>query len=206
MGDGVSELLLMVDKAENAEKIADEIKGELQQGNPAHTEDGDPPGYMVIPWQEQGNFLSMFKSASSIYGVIYIGLLVLASTVIINTTMMVIYERTREIGTIGALGMTGGQIVVLFVVEAMIISAMGSFLGTMVGGAFDLFLSIKGINLQALSGGSMDFVVTDIIYPRFGLSLLVWSFLFGVVVASVIAYIPARRAAKIEPVEALRSI
>jgi putative ABC transport system permease protein len=94
----------------------------------------------------------------------------------------------------------------LFVVEAAIISAMGSLLGTVIGGGLDLLLSIKGIDIQALTGGSMDIPATDIIYPRFGLSLLVWSFLFGVVVASVIAYFPARRAAKVEPVEALRSV
>jgi putative ABC transport system permease protein len=144
--------------------------------------------------------------ASTIYNYVYLVLLLLASTVIMNTTMMVIYERTKEIGTIGALGMTGGQIVLLFVIESAIISAIGSLLGTVIGGGLDLLLSIKGINIQALTGGSMDIPATDIIYPRFGLSLLVGSFLFGVVVASVIAYFPARRAAKVEPVEALRSI
>ncbi len=148
----------------------------------------------------------MFETGLSMYRYFFIGLMILASTVIINTTMMVIYERTREIGTIGALGMASGQIVLLFVIEAMIISAIGSFMGMIVGGGFDLLLSRIGINLNALSGGSMDMVVTDIIYPHFGLSLLVGSFLFGVVVASAIAYIPARRAAKVEPVEALRSI
>ena len=148
----------------------------------------------------------MFETGKSMYGFIYIGLLVLASTVIINTTMMVIYERIREIGTIGALGMTGGQIILLFVIEAMIISAIGSLLGTVVGGGFDFYLSRVGINIAALTGGSMDMPTTDIIYPRFGLFLLVGSFLFGVVVASVIAFIPARRAARIEPVEALRSV
>jgi ABC-type antimicrobial peptide transport system permease subunit len=75
-----------------------------------------------------------------------------------------------------------------------------------VGGGFDLFLHIVGVNLRALSGGSMDMPTTDIIYPRFGPSILIWSFLFGVAVASLMAYIPARRAARVEPVEALRSV
>ena len=205
MGDGASELIVMVDRPENAEKIADEIKVKFQNnmGNPS---DDGTSSYAVLSWQQQESLMSMFQTGMSMYRYFYIGLMILASTVIINTTMMVIYERTREIGTIGALGMSSGQIVLLFVIEAMIISAIGSFMGMVVGGGFDLLLSITGINLSALSGGSVDFVVTDIIYPHFGLSILLGSFLFGVVVASAIAYIPARRAAKVEPVEALRSI
>jgi len=200
MGDGASELIVMVGNSEDAEKIADEIKSKIQN------EDKSAPLYAIIPWQKQEGLLDMFKIGISMYRYFYIGLLILASTVIINTTMMVIYERTKEIGTVGALGMTGGQIVLLFAVEAMIVSAIGSFIGTIVGGGLALFFSIKGINLNALSGGSMDMVVTDIIYPHFGPYLLIWSFLFGVIVASAIACIPARRAAKIEPVEALRSV
>jgi putative ABC transport system permease protein len=202
MGDGVSELIIMVDKPENAEKIADEIKANLQK----HEEENNASNYAVIPWQRQEGYFSLIKTAQKIYSYIYIGFLILASTVIINTTMMVIFERTKEIGTIGALGMTGGQIILLFTIEAAIVSAIGSFLGAIVGGGVDLLLSIVGININALTGGSMGLMSTDIIYPRFDLFLLFGSFLFGLIVASAIAYIPARRAAKIEPVEALRSV
>jgi len=206
MGDGVSELIIMVDKPENAEKIADEIKGKLQKQEKAYLEDNSTLRYAVIPWQRQGGFFGLLRTGQRVYNYVYLGFLILASTVIINTTMMVIFERTREIGTIGALGMTGGQIILLFTIEAAIVSAIGSFLGAIVGGGIDLLLSIVGINIHALTGGNMDLMATDIIYPRFDLLLLFGSFLFGLIVASAIAYIPARRAAKIEPVEALRSI
>lgn len=171
MGDGASELIVMVDRPENAERIAGEIKVKFQNnaGNPS---DDGAPSYAVLPWQQQEGILAMFETGLSMYRYFFIALMVLASTIIINTTMMVIYERTREIGTIGALGMTGGQIILLFVIEAMIISAIGSFIGMVVGGGFDLLFSKIGINLNALSGGSMDMVVTDIIYPHFGLSIL----------------------------------
>jgi putative ABC transport system permease protein len=177
----------------------------LQKQEKPYLEDNSTMRYAVIPWQNQEGIFSLIKTGQKIYSYIYIGFLILASTVIINTTMMVIFERTKEIGTIGALGMTGGQIILLFTMEAAIVSAIGSFLGTIVGGGIDLLLSIVGININALSGG-MDLMTTDIIYPRFDLLLLLGSFLFGLIVASAIAYIPARRAAKIEPVEALRSI
>ena len=205
MGNGVSEIVLILDKPEDVSKIRDVVVSKVnhRDGNPSSANSGT---YAVTSWDQQGGYLSFFKVGIYMYWGIYVVLLFLASTVIINTTMMVIYERIREIGTIGALGMDAKQIVMLFVVEAMIISGIGSFIGIVVGGAADLFFSIKGINIAALTGGSMDMPTTDIIYPRFGASILISSFLFGVVVASVIAYFPSRRAAKVEPVEALRSI
>ena len=194
MGNGVSELVIMVDNPENTKKAVEEIKLKLQ-GN-----------YVVIPWDDQSGYLGAMKSALPIYNIIFAALLILASSVIINTTIMVIYERIREIGTIGALGMRGNQITLLFTLEAAIVSAIGSFMGVLVGGGIDFYFSKVGINLRALSGGSMDIPTTDIIYPRFSLSLVLWSFIFGVAVATAVAYIPARRSARIEPVEALKSV
>lgn len=208
MGNGVSEIVLMTDKPENAEEVAEAVNAKLNQAmaSSAPVDASDTSNsYVVASWRQQGGFLAMMDSAINMYRFIYLGLLILASTVIINTTMMIIYERTREIGTIGALGMTGGQIVLLFVIEAMILSIIGSFLGVIAGGAIDFFFSVKGINISALTGGSMDFPTTDIIYTRFGLSLLIGSFIFGIAVASIISYFPARRSSKVEPVEALRS-
>ncbi|MBD3181997.1 FtsX-like permease family protein [Candidatus Poribacteria bacterium] len=199
MGQNASEIIIMVNKPENAEEISEKIKSQIDSKM-------DDPYYAVVPWNKQEGMLSMFSVATNIYSFIYLFLLVLASTVIINTTMMVIYERMKEIGTIGALGMSSGQIILLFVVEAMLISVIGSFIGMVVGGGIDFILSEVGINLQKLSGGSVDFMTTDIIYPRFDFSILIGSFIFGVVVATVVSYFPSRRAAKIEPVEALRSV
>lgn len=199
MGNGVSEIILMINKPEEAEKVADQISREFEK------KAGNATRYAIIPWQKHEGFLSMINSVLPMYNFIFLGLLVLASTVIINTTMMVIYERMREIGTMGALGMKGGQIVLLFTLESAIVSAIGSFAGMITGGGLDLLFSIVGINIRAITSASRDMPI-DIIYPRFGLPLLLWSFIFGIVIASIFAYIPARRSAKVEPVEALRSV
>jgi len=200
MGNGVNEIIIMVDKPENAKAIAAEIRKKIQ------AQEKDTTKYYVASWREQGGWLTMFEDMNYIYNIIYIGFLILASTVIINTTMMVIYERIREIGTIGALGMSSREIVLLFTLESALVSIIGSFCGVAVGGALDFLLSKTGINILAFTGGSSQLPTNDIVYPRFGLWLLTWSFLYGVVIATAVAYIPARRSAKIEPVEALRSL
>ncbi len=206
MGNGVSKMIIMIDKPENAKKVADKIREKFRNYKGLYHGDNRAINYDIISWQQQGGYLGFMKTAQSTYSIIYLCLLILASTVIINTTMMVIYERIREIGTISALGMRSNQIVLLFTMESAIVSAIGSFIGTIIGGGIDLLLSIIGIDFNALSGGGLGLVITNIVYPRFNFSILFQSFMFGVIVASAIAYIPARRSAKIEPVEALRSI
>ena len=128
----------------------------------------------------------------------------LASTVVITTTMMVIYERIREIGTIGALGMTGRQIVLLFLLEALVISAIGSIAGILLGTGVGLVLQQTGLDFGALlSHFELEF--STVIYPRIRLRSLGVVLLYSVLISGLAALIPARRAAGIRPVEALRT-
>jgi len=81
--------------------------------------------------------------ARTAYDVIALVFFLLASTVIVNTTMMVIFERMREIGTVAAMGMTPREIVRLFFLEAFFIGAIGFF------PAFFIYPSRLPINFAA---------------------------------------------------------
>lgn len=164
--------------------------------------------YEAFAWEKQrdGQYYVMVGMSGKMYNIIYLIFLVLASLVVINTTMMVVFERMKEIGTIAALGMRGSAIVRLFFFEAVTISVIGSFAGTLLGGAASYVISKTGINLAKMTGGTMNLQFSEIMYPSFNPGLLIFSFVFGVFVASLCAYIPASRAARIEPVEALRRI
>jgi putative ABC transport system permease protein len=130
---------------------------------------------------------------------------VLASTVIINTMMMVIFERTREIGTLASLGMDSKRIVRMFIYEAGCISAIGSFIGCAIGVVLVLVLEQTGIDFtQAMEG--VDFEISGMMYPMLTWPSVVYAFVTGVVVASLASIIPSRRAAKIRPVEAMLSL
>jgi putative ABC transport system permease protein len=130
---------------------------------------------------------------------------VLASTVIVNTMMMVIFERTREIGTLASLGMESKRIVRLFVLEAACISAIGSFVGTVIGVILVLIMEQTGLDMtEAMQG--VDFEISGVVYPALTWSSVAYAFITGVIVASLASLIPSKRAAKIKPVEAMLSI
>jgi len=198
MENEVGEIDMFLNDSNNSISIAEKINKilESQPDNP----------YKAYPWEHQkdGQYYKFITMADKIYNVIYIILLVLASLVIINTTMMVIYERLKEIGTISSLGMRPFAIVRLFFYEALIISVIGSFVGTILGGILSYLFSRQGINIAKLSGGGTSFQVSNIVYPHFGIDLLIFSFLFGVIVTAICVFIPSLRVAKIEPVKALR--
>ncbi len=162
-------------------------------------------GLSVKPWQETGIMYTYISLADAIYMIFAACFLLIGSTVIVNTTMMVIYERTREIGTMGALGMTSGQIVGLFFVESLIIAAIGAAAGTLLGIGITIPLSIYGIDYtQAMK--SVTFAIPSIYYPILNLKSTVVSFLYATAISSLVSLIPSRRASRVEPVVAMRAI
>ena len=159
----------------------------------------------VQAWTKVGIIYGMMRYAQSMYDIFALIFFLLASTVIVNTTMMVIFERMREIGTVAAMGMTPRQIVRLFFLEAFYIGGIASLIGVLVGAAITLPLSITGINVgSVMEGVSME--LSSVLYPRLNVRTTVFVFFYSTAIASLASLIPSRRAAKIEPVEALRAV
>jgi putative ABC transport system permease protein len=162
-------------------------------------------GVEARPWERIGMWYALIRTVDLMYNFIALFFFILGTTVIINTTMMVIFERLREIGTVSALGMKPGEIVRLFFLEAFFISAIAAFVGVLLGTGITLALSRSGVDLsQAMQG--VSFEVNPVIRPRPALRSTVFVFCYSVAVASLASFLPSRRAAKIQPVEALRSL
>jgi len=159
----------------------------------------------VQPWTKLGMIYGMIRYAQNIYDIFALIFFLLASTVIVNTTMMVIYERMREIGTVAAMGMTPREIVRLFFLEAFYIGAIASFVGVLIGVAITLPLSRTGIDLTGVMEG-VDMELSSVLYPQLNVRSTVFVFFYATAIASLASFIPSRKAAKIEPVEALRAV
>lgn len=157
---------------------------------------------VVKSWQEN-YFISMMKQFTGIYIIAFLVFIIVASFLIVNTVIMTVHERIKEIGMMGAIGMTRFEIVAVFFLEAVLLSVFGALFGVILGGIATKILSLYPIDLVTLSGG-IDMPTGNTMFVAFSWLYLVAGFFFGVIVSSLCTILPSLKSAFIEPVEALR--
>jgi putative ABC transport system permease protein len=134
--------------------------------------------------------------ASIVFNLIIVGASVIAVIVgglsVINTMVMTVSERVREIGIKKAVGAPTGAILREFVIEATLLGAIGGLIGLGAGA-----LLVIVLNAQTSGSGTTVFLLTPM--------LLLRSFLFATILGALAGIYPALRAARLDPVTALRS-
>ena len=153
------------------------------------------------------SFRRQFERLDTLFFVLDLALAIIGSIALLvavlgvaNTIMMNVRERTREIGIMMAVGGDARDLQRLFVVESAALGALGGAAGLLVGGALATGLD-WGINLYLSGLGVPSLTVFDLSAP---IALATWG---GAVLVSLLAgVVPARRAARVEPAEALRTV
>ncbi len=191
------EILLLTKDGYKEADVAKDVKQALLSQLSLETE--------TKQWKDLNTIYSFLVIAKFIYYIIGAIFFVLGSTVIINTTMMVIYERMREIGTMGALGMQGKELTKLFLLEGSFISIAGSTLGTLIGVGIVFTLSKVGLNFTEVMSG-VDMEISSILYPTVNWFTALFVWIYAIIISSLSTLIPSRKASKIEIVEALRYV
>jgi len=145
-------------------------------------------------------YISLMRWVFVFIGVLFFGL---ASTVIINTLLMVILERSKEIGMLGALGMDTRQIRDLFLAESALMSGLGALVGVVVGSVMVVVLQITGIDYtEALKGVSID--VNPVLHTRFEWWMPVAVFVSALGVTTLFTLLPVNRVRRMAIVDALK--
>ncbi|MEM7821779.1 MAG: ABC transporter permease [Candidatus Aenigmatarchaeota archaeon] len=117
---------------------------------------------------------------------------------IANTMFMSVMERTRQIGTLKALGATNFEVMQLFLLESAMIGLLGGLIGIFVG--FIASGSISEIGFRVLVTGMRTQTSLTVITPE----LILFGLAFSTLIGIISGILPARRAANLQPVEALR--
>lgn len=164
------------------------------------------PGDAVVktPSEQVGSMYDLMSAAKYIYYLIVALILFLASFVIVNTMMMAIFERMREIGTLKAMGMTDREIFWNFTLEGAMIGSLGGVSGGILGYLLVIYFSVKGINMSAVQ--QLDLPFKFQIYPSISVMVLFMTIAISILISALAAMWPARTAKKLTPVEALRKI
>ncbi len=161
-------------------------------------------GLEVRIWSEIGMARVVSAIFDTVLGVLLFMILGVAGVNLLNTMMMTVLERQREIGTLMSLGLHRGRIVRLFLYEAGLYGVLGSALGAALGTVVAHLAQDYGIRLGAGATQRMLVPMGDTIHPEPTLRGLVLAVSVGVLVSLLGALWPALRASRVQPIDALR--
>ncbi|GAB1432075.1 ABC transporter permease [Spirochaetota bacterium] len=196
MGEDVQQLQIMLRDFGRAEEIAERIKTLLA---PLY------PEIEAQAWTEIGEYPRMIKLIEDIYFVIYIIVAFLGTFIISNIMMMVVLERKKEIGILKSMGMKNNLIMRMFLIEGSLLGLAGSLAGLFFGNLFNLVFSILGMDFSKMLY-SIRMPIDNVLYTRISLLDSLFFLLLGVFTSAIISYLPARRAARLNATEAIRSV
>lgn len=166
------------------------------------------PGYDVESWEKNYPELSNAVGRKSIVMDIFsVVIVMIAGIGILNLLLMAIYERTREIGLLGAMGLKPRQIATTFILEGALIGVVGVIAGIGIGLLTNLSLMQVGMDYSQFAGVT-DYMalISGKVYPTLGVSKLWGRALTILIIAALAALVPAMIASRREPSEALHHV
>jgi putative ABC transport system permease protein len=165
------------------------------------------PAYEVASWQElnpeMNQSLQVDKQVMGIFGLV---VLLIAGVGILNLMLMAVFERTREIGLLAAMGLKRHEILGLFLLEGVLIGLLGALVGCVLGGLVVVVIGQVGIKLSIAGMGEMMGLLGDRLYPTLRIDLLLERALTVAVIAALASLYPAWQASRREPAEALHYV
>ncbi|MCQ3938551.1 MAG: ABC transporter permease [Chloroflexi bacterium] len=166
------------------------------------------PGYEVESWEtsipDLKQVLEMKTSVMGVFGVFMLGI---AAIGILNLLMMAVFERTREIGIIGALGLKPREITFLFLLEGILIGVAGAVFGAALGTVVSLVLGYYGLDYSAFANlTEYTALISGRIYAHLVPMKVIQHAVTVAVIAALAALYPAIEASRREPAEALHYV
>jgi ABC-type lipoprotein release transport system permease subunit len=166
------------------------------------------PGFEMSSWQtnfpELQATIDTKGKAMDIFSFI---MMFIVGIGILNLLLMAVFERTREIGILGALGLKPIQISILFVLEGTLMGVVGLAFGVALGLLFNFLFTKVGFDYSAFSTmTSYTALISGRIYPTLGLEKLPLHGLLVLIIAILFSFYPAIQAARNEPAKSLHYV
>ena len=185
-----STIFILLQNQEQAEPVAQALKSSTLK---------------VLTWRDQNALITQFEDFAGAFLIMfYLIVLGITATVVTNTLVMAVFERTREIGILAAIGMKGRGIMAQFLAEAALLATGGVIGGLVIGGALVAYFTVYGIYIGDY--GVTGLLFEDHIYAHLTLENTITLTVVTYMITLIASLYPARLAAQLEPVEALHGL
>jgi len=159
--------------------------------------------YEVLTWIKMNELIIQTEQMANAYiSIMYMIVLGITATVITNTLIMAVFERTREIGILTAIGMKGRRVMAMFLAESSLLAVGGILMGLVLGSVVVYFFSQNGFYIGNM--GLSGMLIGNTIYTELTLEDTINLTVIAFVITLLAGLFPAVLAARMEPVEALR--
>lgn len=193
IGDACHEVAILLRNDGDVETVKQQLRLQL-------------PNHTIQSWKENSPETDLMVSTINQYSSIIIVIIMLALAFgIINTMLMSVLERSREIGMLTALGMNRVRVFVLILSETVLLTVVGVPLGLFSAWLTVSYFSTAGIDISSFSGAAMSgFGFSSIIYPKFPTTQLTEVMIIVIGTAVLASLFPSLKAIKLQPADALR--
>jgi putative ABC transport system permease protein len=193
IGDDVHEIAVLLYKDDDVEAVKKQLQEEFPEAKVESWTDNSPETELMVSTVNQYSYIIM---------VIIMFALAFG---IINTMLMAVLERTREIGMLGALGMNHKKLFVLVLMETILLTIAGAPIGLLISWLVIQYFGKVGIDISSFAGEAMSsFGYSSIVYPEFPASRMLGIMIIVVGTALVSSLFPSIKALKLQPADALR--
>ncbi len=191
---GTQSIIIMLDNYHDAEKAAAQISGLLHDASLA-----------VTPWTAIGDYGRLMQIEEKIFNVLFVIVLFLGAFIITNIMTMVVLERRKEIGILKSMGFANAEVLVLFLLEGIFLGIWGSLIGGSLGFLLNVVLHFKGVDFSSYFK-SLEFPLDNVLYWTVDVPVALGIVVLGSVISGLVSIIPSLRGARMNAVDAIKSV
>ncbi len=192
--DESHEIVMLLDDFEQAALFEPEMQAQY-------------PDTKVEGWAEISPYLSLMSGyMDTMMGLFMVIILGALGFGIVNTMLMVVLERTRELGMLMAIGMTKKRVFMMIMLETIFLALVGAILGEILSMALITYYNKSGIDLSFVGEGMESVGYAAITYPMLEAYRYIQITVLVIVTGIVASVYPAWKALKLHPAEAIRSV
>ncbi len=191
--DNFNELIVRINDIDQTEAVTELLRSRF-------------PDLDVMNWKElQPDLAMMTDYMHQIYGILMVIIMAALAFGIVNTMLMVVLERTKELGMLTAIGMNKRKVFSMIMLESVFLSVIGGIIGMLIAWAAILLSARNGINFMEYAEGMEAFGYSAHVFPEVSASFFIMMTVLVVLTGILSSVYPARKALRLNPVEAIRS-